>query len=480
MLISAEKQIDSPYYKNLSSSGIEPLTPSGIVNSYPVIKRVVNVLRLQDRPFDYEKQFCSWLKAWVLEKKQSINLLLQKLRPDNNSILDEQAYLFRMAVEDVKSNMNVTPIKDTNLFTITICDYSPESAAQIANVVSRSYVIFDLEQQLAEAQLQYGEKHPVVLQLKDSIDKMIQNLNGKILPDTEAIGPATVKIIEQAEVPLVPVELSKTLSLLFAILLAPFLGILLAFGLEYIDHTIKTPQDITTYLNLPYLGSIPINGRRNNGLVRDLKQTNASTRFYQRLSDNLCLLMKDKNLKSLLIINSTPHEKNSTIVANLGNFISGKTGQKVIIIDANLNAMSIAKTFSISGDHGLADVLERKIHFEKATHDVSSHLTVLPAGDANLEPSLLLESSRMGDVIRIAKEKYGLVLIDYSDLMNLRDTCILSSYLDGVVLIVNEGKTKHHAIKEIVESLKEKKVNLLGAVLNNRTFPIPQIIYKRI
>lgn len=86
----------------------------------------------------------------------------------------------------------------------------------------------------------------------------------------------------------------------------------------------------------------------------------------------------------------------------------------------------------------------------------------------------------MGEVIKIAKEKYGLVLIDYSNVVNLRDTCILSSYLDGVILVVSEGQTKHHVLKELIESLNDKKVNLLGAVLDNRTFPIPKVIYKRI
>src|SRR3990167_5819541 len=181
MLITAEKQIDSPYYRSLSSQQIQELTPSGIVNSNPVIKRAVNALKLYERPPDYE-----------------------------------QAYRLRIAVESLKRNINVEPVIDTNLFAIIVSDFSPEAAAEIANVISRSFVIFDLVQQLAETELQYGDKHPIVIQLKNNIDKMANNLTGKILPDIEAIGPPTVKIIEQAEVPLEPSGTNKITILLLA------------------------------------------------------------------------------------------------------------------------------------------------------------------------------------------------------------------------------------------------------------------------
>lgn len=478
MLISAQKQTDSPYYTNLNSNQFQQLTPSGIVNSNPVIKRTINVLKLYERPPDYEKQFCSRLKAWFIDLRFRV---IEKLESDNTlPIIDEQAYQLRMAVESLKGNIGVEPIRDTNLFAITVNDFSPEAAAEIANVVSRSYVIFDLEQQLAETQLQYGEKHPIVVQLKNNINKMIHNLHGEILPDMEAIGPATVKIIEQAEVPLVPSGTSKIITLVPALFMAPFFGILLAFGLEYIDHTIKSPQDITTFLNLPYLGSIPKNDFRRNRLLKDAKQGTASHQFYQKLSDNLCLLIRNKKIKSLLITSPGGRDGSASIIANLSNVLSGKARDKVIVIDANIKAPAIHKYFNISDRPGLANVLECKAPFERAVQDISPYLTVLPAGATTIDPALLLESEDMAHVINIAKEKYGLVLIYYSNLTSSRETCILSSYSDGVIVVVSEGKIRHHVLQELIEPLRDKKVNLLGAVLYNRTFPIPGVIYRRI
>src|SRR3972149_11452696 len=93
MLISAEKQIDSPYYRSLGNSQAQELTPSGIANSNPVIKRAVNVLKLYERPPDYERQFCSPLKARLIDFK------LKMLKSDNGSPTGEEAYRLRIAVE---------------------------------------------------------------------------------------------------------------------------------------------------------------------------------------------------------------------------------------------------------------------------------------------------------------------------------------------------------------------------------------------
>lgn len=242
MLITAEKQTSSPYYKILIGGGGRSeisLTQSEIVNSNPVIERAVRVLKLDERPHDYEKNYCSALKARLIDLRLKMSNLKKKEPSEKKSPYypfrdtqdsettqqnkislaqsevvnlkqeHDQVYQFRMAIENLKGRVVVEPIMDTNLFTISVSDFNPTAAAIIANVVSRSYVIFDLEQQMSELQLQYGDKHPIVMQLRDNINKMIQNLSGEPLPAVDAIGPASVKIIEQAQVPLYPTGTSK-------------------------------------------------------------------------------------------------------------------------------------------------------------------------------------------------------------------------------------------------------------------------------
>ena len=501
MLITAEKPTKSPYYTGLGygqGGGISG-TQSEIVISNPVIERAVKVLKLEERPSDYEKNFCSPLKAWLMDIRQKMSkresepehiLPEQEATLSRNenpgvisSVAEEvpwQADSFRWAVEGLKGRIKVEPIEGTDLFLINVMDFSSVAAATIANVVSRSYIIFDLEQQMAEFQLQYGEKHPIVVQLGNGIEKMTKNLTGETLPAIEAIGPASVKVIEQALVPLKPMGKSKRLILLLAIGMSLFLGVILAFGFEFIDHTFKSPQDVETFLNLPLLGSIPKKGFKDGVLIKDSKRTEAFLQPYQNLSDQIYLLMKDKNLKSLLITAASPLDGSTTVIANLANFLSGKAGHKVMVIDANLRAPAIHKVFNISDNTGLANVLEGKISLEKAAQALGPNLMVLPAGNTALNSTPLLDSTNMLNVMKTAKEKYEFVFVDYANLRSVKDACVLCQHLDGIALVVNEGKTRHHTIKGLIAPLKHKKANMIGVILKNRTYEIPKMIYERL
>jgi len=151
MLISAQKQVESPYYRDMAEGQASGAvnTQSEIVASSPVIDRVVQAIGLYKRPLDYEITFASPLKKPFIEKN-ALSLLAQLQKHDE---AQRNSILFRQAADDLRRQIKVQPIRDTNLFTISVKDYSPETAAVLANVISRSYVIFDLEQQLAELQI---------------------------------------------------------------------------------------------------------------------------------------------------------------------------------------------------------------------------------------------------------------------------------------------------------------------------------------
>jgi capsular exopolysaccharide synthesis family protein len=465
MLISAEKQVEATYYRDLlrSQSMEVVLTQSEIVKSNPVIERAVRATGLYDRPLNYEKKFASALKKPLIDFQA--NRFNKKL-----AVLPEEqkkAYLFRRAVDDLRREIKVEPIRDTNLFMISAREFSPIGAAIIANIVSRSYILFDLEQQLAELQLKYGEKHLSVLQMHDSIEKMKQRLNGEPLSNIEAIGPASVKIVEQAQIPLRPSGPSKFLTIGLALIMGPFLGIMLAFMFDYMDQSFKSPQDIESFLNIPFLGSIP--------KMKKLKKESL-----RKLSDRLYLLMKDKGLKSLLVTSALPREGASTITANLARHLSEKQGRKVLIIDANLRNPSLHKAFKVPENSGLAEVLEGKASFEQAVQDTGPNLDLLTAGKTKLNLVSLLGSSMMEEVMRMAKGKYELIFVDGANLKDSEDSAVVSPHLDGACLVINEGKTRRQVIKSVLGPLEQKKANIIGVILNNRRFAVPGFVYKRV
>ncbi len=463
MLITGAKQIESPYYRELvtyQNIGAA-LTQSEIVKASPVIELVIRTIGI--KPLDYEARFANPVKkavvkfrAWLMERKLAGLKLTEE---------QKRGYYYRFAVKDLKDSVKVEPMRDTNMFTITVKDFNPMAAAALANILSRSYAIFDLQQQLAEMQIKYGEKNLAVTQLRDSIDKLTKNLTGQPLPDIEAIGPASVKIIEQAQPPLKPSGIPNILTFILALFMALFLGVMLAFAFEYLDQTFKAPSDVTKALGIPYLGSIP------------KKFTQSS---FKNVAEQIYFEIKDNKLKSLIFTAARPKEGVTTTISGIGAHMAGKTHYKVLLIDANPVNSSLHKTLNVPNREGLFEVLEGKIPLERAIVDIGPNLNALTAGKTSLNPATLLESNKMADLIKQVSSKYDAVLIDCANLMESKDVLALVSYTDGVVLLINESKTRKQVAKFAIAPLEQKKARLVGAILGSRTFAIPRAIYERV
>ena len=479
MLVVAVKDADTEYYKGLGSrsGGAIAKTQVEIVKSRPVIERVVKALKLDQRPLDYEKQYAPRLRALLIERS------VKEFDRQMEGMTEEQkhAMLFESAVQKLTGSVSAVSLIDTDIFQINVTDVDPVMAARLANAVSRSYLIYDLEQQIAELVLKYGHNFPLVLQLQEYIGELYDTLDGRTLPHVIAIGPATVKIMEQAQRGVLgnPPGILSNIPKTAASFLGLFLGVFLAFVFDFLDQTFKSPQDIKKFLKLPLLGSLPKIKSQKKLLIsnEDLSASNYS-RSYQNLSNNLFLLMKERGLKSILITDVEGSDEPAIIIANLAVYSANKAGYNVLIIDANLRSPSISKIFNISAGPGLINVLENNISFEAAVQDLGSGLHVLTAGENAHNPATILNSSSMHDLIKRASGQYDLIFINCADLKNFTDVIILSPNADGLVLIINEGKVRRQVVSAAIENLQQNKVNIVGVIFNNQTFVIPEIIYK--
>lgn len=465
LLVSAAKQVEATYYRDIyTNQNVEmALTQTEIVKSMPVINRAVGAIGLWQRPLDYELNYAAKIK------KPSIRRAAEAQKKKMAKLTDEQkkSYQFRMAVESLKANIKVDPIRNTNIFTISVRDHSPVGAAILANVISRSYVIFDLEQQLAELQLKYGDKHLSVLQLQDNIVRLTKSLNGEPLSDVEAIGPASVKIIEQAQVPMLPDGLPRVTIIIFALCMSIFFGLMLGFTFEYMDQTFKSPQDIETFLNLPYLGSIPPRPRAKS---------------FDLIDEQLLLLSKDKGLKTLMFTTPIYEKESQDVVVKIARSLAEKETLNILVVDTNFRKSPIKKKACKLGNEascGLVDVIEEKLSFSDAIIPISTNLSILYSGKTELNPVTFLDSPKIEKMLKDAAEKFDLVLVETPDL-GKKECCLLAGYVDGVILIVNENKTRKHVAKAMLELLKKKSTRILGVILNNRKFTIPKIIYERV
>jgi len=467
LLISAQKQSESPFYHDIVGyQGDLAMTESEIVTSTPVLERALKAI-LPYRPLsnflEYEKRYASPIKQkWIDHQVKKIYAHLNMLELTDDQ---KQSYFYRLALESLRKNVKVDPIHDTNVFTITVTDFDPVQAAIMANIISRSYIIFDLEQQLADMQQKYGEKNLAISQLRDNINTMTQNLTGQPLDDVEAIGPASVKIIEQAYPPTEPLGKNKSIVLILAFIMSVLLGLILAFIFDYMDQTFRSPDDIERALGIPFLGSVP-KGKK--------------VAYFRNVAEQIYLLMKDKELKSLVFIASRRGEGISTVSRNVGKYISSSLGHRVLIIDANPRHKLPKLKKGLSRPLGLYDILEEKADLSQCIQKIDEKLHFLPAGQTTLSSYILLGSQHMTEILRQAKAKYEMVLIDTDSVNTSKDALELSNSTDAIVLIVAEGGARLHAVKSVLEIFKKRKAIILGAILNKRKFPLPRFLYERV
>lgn len=463
MLVSSIKETQAPYSRELAGYDRSEanITQSEIVKSAPVVERAVKAIHLDKRPLDYEKSYASKIRQFLIDREvKDFKQLLETLPQAQQGYI-----LFRHAVNNLQRALTVEPVRGTNLLLISVEDFDPVVAATLANVISRSYVIFDLEQQLAESATKYGALHPAVTLLQGHLDKMTKTLNGEPLDNIDAIGPATVKIISQASIPTQPQGRSKKIIFLLAAFLSVVLGIGLAFIFEYLNPTVRSSRDLVDALQVPLLATIPVG---------------FDLRAYHDLAYQIRSFLNRKKMQTFLFAAPDIDQGNTTVVSNLGVCLAKDFKKRVLIIDAHYHQAGIHEKFDNSVGPGLVEVLSGELAFLKACREIVPNLSILSAGDLQQDSEDLLDTHKMADLILEAKANFDIVLIDCADMRHYRDAILLGQLVDAIVLVVAEGKTRRPAISVAMSALQDNNLTVVGSVLNRRTFALPKFIYDRV
>ncbi len=474
MFVTGKMQKDVEVQRSLGPGSLL-LTQMALVSSRPIIERTVKALKLYERPLGYNKRFATRLNRFLIEDTaRKRELKLEKMSPR-----ERELQRFNEAISSLQSSITTLPMGETSMFSIIARDYSAAGAARIANVVSRAYVIFDLEQQIAALQLVYGNKNETIKKLEKFIEELEGTLDGRILPNVEAIGHGSVQIVSQAgpgsKMSMRP---TKSSAYMMALIMSFVASMVITFAIDFFDDSFKSAQDVKRFLKLNYLGSVP-SRKRGMGLI--IKQSNPVTKYtraYQNLSNALYLMTNNNNIKTVLFADAEGSKENAAVVANLGIFTSRKIATKVLVIDADLRTFVLSEMFNASNAIGLADIIEGRTTMGNAIQDMGSNLYFLPAGKAETEPASLLHSSMMSDILLKSKERYDMTYIHCSDLKNHAEGVILSSITDGFVVLVNEGGIKKQILKSAIEPIEMENTKIMGVIINNFRYVIPEIIYK--
>lgn len=470
MYVKAAKETEADYYQGMFSGNLVQ-DHAELVNSNIVLERVVKALKLYEFPIDYEKKFASPLRVAILDyldKKKGPGM-------DNLTAEEKKARRFSAAVNRLRSSISVEPIKATSFFLISVTDFNPSAAVTIANSVSRSYVIFDLEQQIQEFSLKYGEKHTSVIQLQNYIKNVEKTLHGRLIPYLEAIGPASIKIVDQAESASEVRAVNAPLLLLMAFGGSIFISVMFAFLLDTFDETVKSPQDVAKTLNLPVISSVP-KRKITDKLIIGSNNSSVYSQSLRVLAERIKLLMDENNYTSLLFADAQGTYEAAAMIVNIAIILSRRQ-LKVLIIDADLKSSAIANILKIQDTVGLADVIEGRATFMSAMQSHGSDIHVLTSGGSDGNSKKMLNISKTTEILKEVGDHYDVILINIGDIHNT-DTCLLSSCTDGFVLVISEGKVRKQVLKKAFSPFEQKDINIIGAILNKRKYVIPKIIYK--
>ena len=204
-----------------------------------------------------------------------------------------------------------------------------------------------------------------------------------------------------------------------------------------------------------------------SSLITHLDPKSPVAEAFRTLRTNIQFASPDKPLKTMMITSAGPAEGKSTVLANLAVAMA-QSGQKTIVVDADMRRPTQHKLFNIPQTPGLTNILVGKSTIEHALQASGIEgLSILPSGPIAPNPSELLGSKTMHSLINTLTEMADVVIFDVPPVVAVTDAAVLAPRLDGVLLLINSGSVQQEAALKAKELLENVKANILGVILNN-------------
>ncbi len=309
-----------------------------------------------------------------------------------------------------------------------------------------------------------------------------------------------IRVIESAQVPVKPVGPKHLIMIMTGFFLSLGTGIGLAFLIEYLDHTIKSIEDVEQYSQLPVLGLIPkslspatnaaraLAGKMKKSplsltgtgdpseilaenptqitLLRSLINHSPVGEAYRTLRTSLLMSFAGSPPKTILITSCHPGEGKTTTAVNTAVSLT-QLDAKVLLIDCDLRQPTVQRRLDLPPENGLSTYLSSNTALDELIQTTSiPNLSVLPCGQLPPNPAELISSNKMRDMLRELSKTYDHILLDSPPLLNVTDSVILSGLVDGTILVVNNGKTTREMLQRCRQELYNVHSKILGVVLN--------------
>jgi capsular exopolysaccharide synthesis family protein len=286
-------------------------------------------------------------------------------------------------------------------------------------------------------------------------DVLLQKLNESDI--ASSISSNNITLVEHAVPPSSPVSPNKTRIAGTGLLIGLVLGVGLVFGRDYLDNTIKGPEDIERYLHLELLAAVPRYADADTHLV---------TEAYQNLRTSLIFSRQEERGQVVLVAGTLPQEGKTTTLVNLARLLA-TAGDRTLAIDFDLRRANLHRQLGLPREPGVTDAFIARSAVDELIRPTDvENLWALTAGPLPPNPPALLARKRLRELLDELCERYDWVLLDSPPLASVTDALLLARQADTTIMVVQHNKADKKLIRRTVTSLRKAGANVLGAVLN--------------
>jgi capsular exopolysaccharide synthesis family protein len=328
----------------------------------------------------------------------------------------------------LQAKISAEPVIDTLLINVTVIDTDPRRARRLTNSVARAFI--------------------------DNLPRLRKD------------SALQVSLVEPALTPLQPVRPRTRLNVGLGVLLGLLLGVGLAFLREFLDRSVTTPEQLEQAVNAPVVGMIPpFKAHKQPVPVAEQPRTPAAEAF-RKLRTNFAFLGIDRESLCCVVTSPSASDGKSTVAANLAIALA-QAGERVAVVDADLRKPSLHRLFRVPQRVGTTTVLLDQAEVQDAIQDLGPNMpSVLTSGQLPPNPSELLGSRRMEELLTQLQVSYDVVLIDCAPLLPVTDPMVVSRLADGILLIARAGTTSRDQAQAATAACVKAGARILGTVLN--------------
>jgi capsular exopolysaccharide synthesis family protein len=329
----------------------------------------------------------------------------------------------------------------------------------------------ELEKRLNEAQQAqqdsktksagYYEAKNNYLQAKTVLEAAIMRLSTEAMNKQMPQNPAI--IWERAEPASAPSRPRVLLNIALGVVVGLVFGVGLAFFIEYLDTSVKTMEDVETFLQVPVLAVIP----KNISLLITDSDDNPDAEAYRIMRTNIEFNRKSPDANTVTVISGGAGEGKSTTLINLA-YTFAKGGYTTLVVDADLRRPSQHRLFGIENESGLSDYLTTEIDLEEVVHLTKiDNLYLMTSGQLPTDAVGILNSQRMVELIEEVKGRFDIIFFDSPPILGVSDASVLSSAMDLTIIVVQHRRFPRAMLQRVKQAVTNVGGTILGVVLNN-------------